>query len=521
MTQVSRPSETWKSAEQAVSQAAIDQADISKSNELLNRQPAAIQAYQSGMQQGLQAVKQWLTQEQMYSGLPVTALQDQIQLHLTDQGLGLSVAIERAVLGYLQHSLAVHHPYCVAHLHCPTLVVSQVAELLINASNQSLDSWDQSPSASVMEVKLMTWLRSRLGYALGDAGVFTSGGTQSNLMGLLLARDHIVQQVWRRRVQTDGLPADHHRIKVICSANAHFSVQKNMALLGLGLGSVVSVPVNAKGQMQTSILSEVVTQVQQDGAVIAAIVATAGTTDSGAIDPLLEIAKIATQHGIWLHVDAAWGGALLLSKHYRHWLDGIEQADSVTLDFHKHFFQPISCGAFLLKDPAHYQLMHYQADYLNSAFDESQGVPNLVAKSLQTTRRFDALKLWMSLEALGLDRFSQLIEHGIRLAQQIAPIIQQTAEMTLLQSPQLSSVLFRVTPTALHHSHWDLFNQALADRLLAAGHANIGVTRFQDLTSLKLTLLNPSIQLSDIQQLLSLIQQQAKQLLATASESLA
>lgn len=517
MTHASRPSESWTSSEPVV----ITQADTSVLNGLLDRQPAAIQSYQSGMQQALQAVSQWLTQDQMYSGLPVSALQDQIQLQVTDQGLGLSAAIEHAVADYLQHSLAVHHPYCVAHLHCPTLVVSQVAELLMNASNQSLDSWDQSPSASVMEVKLIAWLRTRLGYPSGDAGVFTSGGTQSNLMGLLLARDRVVQQVWRQRVQTHGLPADHQRIKVICSANAHFSVQKNMALLGLGFSSVVSVPVNINGQMQISALSQIVAQLQQDGAVIAAIVATAGTTDSGAIDALLEIAEIAMQHQIWLHVDAAWGGALLLSKNYRHWLNGIELADSVTLDFHKHFFQPISCGAFLLKDPANYQLMHYQADYLNSAFDESQGVPNLVAKSLQTTRRFDALKLWMSLEALGLDQFSQLIEHGIRLAQQIALIIQQTAEMTLLQPPQLSSVLFRVTPTALHHSHWDAFNQALADRLLAAGQANIGVTRFQDQTSLKLTLLNPSTQLSDLQQLLSLIQQQVKQILTTASESLA
>ena len=100
-------------------------------------------------------------------------------------------------------------------------------------------------------------------------------------------------------------------------------------------------------------------------------------------------------------MDAAWGGALLLSEQYRHFLNGLELADSVTLDFHKQFFQTISCGAFLLKDARHYELMRYRAAYLNSDFDEEAGVPNPVSKSLQTTRRFDALKLWMGLEALG------------------------------------------------------------------------------------------------------------------------
>ena len=115
-----------------------------------------------------------------------------------------------------------------------------------------------------------------------------------------------------------------------------------------------------------------------------------------------------------MHLDAAWGGALLLSNEFRHMIDGIELTDSVTLDFHKHFFQSISCGAFLLKNEADYRFMHYEAEYLNSAYDEEHGVPNLVSKSLQTTRRFDALKLWFTIEALGEKRYGSMIDHGIR-----------------------------------------------------------------------------------------------------------
>lgn len=136
-----------------------------------------------------------------------------------------------------------------------------------------------------------------------------------------------------------------------------------------------------------------------------------------------------------MHVDAAWGGALLLSEKYRDYLDGIESADSITLDFHKQSFQPISCGAFLLKEARHYELMRYQAAYLNSEFDEAQGVPNLVAKSLQTTRRFDALKLWMGLETLGQKQYAEIINHGITLAQQVARYIVDQSSLALMMQP--------------------------------------------------------------------------------------
>ncbi|KAE9844802.1 aspartate aminotransferase family protein, partial [Escherichia coli] len=126
------------------------------------------------------------------------------------------------------------------HLHCPSLVVSQAAEVLINATNQSMDSWDQSPSATIIEIKLIEWLRTRVGYQAGDAGVFTSGGTQSNLMGLMLARDAFFARLGHS-VQQDGLVGDLRKIRVLCSENAHFSVQKNMALMGLGYQSVVQV----------------------------------------------------------------------------------------------------------------------------------------------------------------------------------------------------------------------------------------------------------------------------------------
>ncbi|WP_345830789.1 aspartate aminotransferase family protein (plasmid) [Pantoea sp. BRR-3P] len=486
---------------------------MSEVNPILAASAQSIEAYQQAIAQSSAAVVQWLQQPEMYQGKTVAELRERITLDFNPNGLGNQAAIERAIEYFLKDSLSVHHPQCVAHLHCPSLVVSQAAEVLINATNQSMDSWDQSPSATIIEIKLIEWLRAQVGYSAGDAGVFTSGGTQSNLMGLMLARDAFYQRQGHS-VQQHGITGDLRKIKVLCSENAHFSVQKNIALLGHGYQSVVQVKSDQFARMDVSDLKAKLAQAEANGEQILAIVATAGTTDAGAIDPLREIAGIAAEHNIWVHVDAAWGGALLLSEKYRDYLDGLELVDSVTLDFHKQYFQTISCGAFLLKDERHYELMRYQAAYLNSEFDEEAGVPNLVSKSLQTTRRFDALKLWMGLEALGQKQYAAIIDHGVTLAQEVAKFVASEPRLELVMQPQLASVLFRYRPEQLSDvSQIALFNQRIGDALLDSGRANVGVTENQGVTCLKLTLLNPTVTLEDVKVLLALVEKTANQLL--------
>lgn len=485
---------------------------MSDINPILSGSEQSIAAYQDAIEQSTKAVVQWLQQPEMYQGKTVEQLRERINLAFNAQGLGNQAAIERAVEYFLKDSLSVHHPQCVAHLHCPSLVISQAAEVLINATNQSMDSWDQSPSATIMEVKLIEWLREQVGFGAGDAGVFTSGGTQSNLMGLMLARDAFFARQGHS-VQQNGLTGELSKLKVFCSENAHFSVQKNMALMGLGYRSVTLVKTDEFSRMDVSDLSEKLAQAKANGEQVMAIVATAGTTDAGAIDPLADIAALAAKEGIWVHVDAAWGGALLLSEKYRHYLNGLELVDSVTLDFHKQFFQTISCGAFLLKDARHYQLMRYQAAYLNSDFDEEHGVPNLVSKSLQTTRRFDALKLWMGLEALGQKKYAEIIDNGVTLAQDVAAWVLEQPQLELVMKPQLASVLFRFRPAQGDMAFVALLNQRIGDALLASGAANVGVTEADGITCLKLTLLNPTVNLQDVKVLLESVKACGQQLL--------
>lgn len=478
--------------------------------------------YQKSMATAVQAVSNWLKNEKMYTGGSIKQLRSEIAFNPTKDGFGVEKSLDRLIELFLNKSLKVHHPHSLAHLHCPTMVTSQIAEVLINATNQSMDSWDQSPAGSLMEVQLIEWLREKVGYGKGQAGVFTSGGTQSNLMGVLLARDACIAKHWKNTdgsewsVQKDGIPPEAmSRVKVLCSENAHFSVQKNMAMMGMGFQSVVTVPCNADAQMDVEALAKICAELTASGKIVACVVATAGTTDAGAIDPIKAIRQVTDQYGAWLHIDAAWGGALLLSNDYRAWLDGIELADSVTLDFHKHFFQSISCGAFLLKNEEDYRYIDYKADYLNSEYDEEHGVPNLVAKSLQTTRRFDALKLWFTVEALGENLYGSMIDHGVKLTREVADYIKATDGLELLVEPQFASVLFRVVPKGYPTEFIDTLNQNVADELFARGEANIGVTKVGNNQSLKMTTLSPIATLENVQALLAQVLAEAERIKAS------
>ena len=479
---------------------------------LLCNDAASIADYESAMGEATKAVAAWLQNDKMYTGGSIKELREAIAFNPSKQGLGVQKSLDRMIELFLNKSLKVHHPHSLAHLHCPTMVTSQIAEVLINATNQSMDSWDQSPAGSLMEVQLIDWLRQKVGYGAGQAGVFTSGGTQSNLMSILLARDACIAKNWKDEngkpwsVQRDGVPADAMRnVKVICSENAHFSVQKNMAMMGMGFQSVVTVPVNDNAQMDVVALEKTMAHLQAEGKIVACVVATAGTTDAGAIDPLKEIREVTNKYGAWMHIDAAWGGALILSNDFRDMLDGIELSDSITLDFHKHYFQTISCGAFLLKDEANYRFMHYEAEYLNSAYDEEHGVPNLVSKSLQTTRRFDALKLWMTIESLGEELYGSMIDHGVVLTRDVAAYIDATDGLEMLIDPQFASVLFRVIPEGYPTELLDTLNQNVADELFARGEANIGVTKVGQNQSLKMTTLSPVATLDNVKNLLALV----------------
>jgi L-2,4-diaminobutyrate decarboxylase len=248
------------------------------------------------------------------------------------------------------------------------------------------------------------------------------------------------------------------------------------------------------------------------------VVATAGTTDFGSIDPLREIAAIATEASTWLHVDAAYGGALLFSAAYRDKLAGIESADSVTIDFHKLFWQPIPCSAFLLRDASNFDSIKLHADYLNPELHEEEGIPNLVTISLLTSRRFDALKLWLSFQALGRDKLGAMIDRTISLAAHAADVICETPQLELMAEPQLSTVVFRYAPASTAADP-DTLNNRIRQHLFDQGEAVIGHTRVRKVQCLKFTCMNPSVSDTEMENLIRLVFECGKKL-ETSTNSL-
>lgn len=479
---------------------------------LLNGTTAEL--YRSSVTEGVERVASKLaTTRRPFTGVTPDELAPTIAAVDLDQPLGdSSAALDELERVYLRDAVYFHHPRYLGHLNCPVVIPAVLGEAVLSAVNSSLDTWDQSAGGTLIERKLVDWTTGRIGLGPASDGVFTSGGTQSNLQAMLLAREE---------AKTDDLA----KLRVFSSECSHFSVQKSATLLGLGRDAVVSVPVDRDRRMQTVALAAELEKCRRAGLVPMAVVATAGTTDFGSIDPLPEIAALCDGYGAWMHVDAAYGCGLLASPTRRGLLEGVQHADSVTVDYHKSFFQPVSSSALLVRDSATLRHATYHADYLNPAPTVEVGappvpeglrgrIPNQVDKSLQTTRRFDALKLWMTLRVMGADGVGQLFDEVCDLAAEGWRLLAGDPRYDVVVEPRLSTLVFRYVPEQVTSpAEIDRANLYARKALFASGEAVVAGTKVDGRQYLKFTLLNPETTVADIAAVLGLIAGHAEQYL--------
>jgi L-2,4-diaminobutyrate decarboxylase len=410
---------------------------------------------------------------------------------------------------YLQHATAFHLPKYIAHLNCPVVIPALAAEVIISAINSSQDTYDQSAGGTFMERKLIDWTGEQIGYDNQCDGVFTGGGSQSNLMGLLLARDFFALHHLGHNIKLHGCPPEAGRFRIFVSEKAHFSNHKNASLLGLGEQSIVKIPTDSRYRMNALELETAIRRELQNGNIPIAVVATAGTTDFGNIDPLQEIGHIAGQYKIWNHIDAAYGCGLLLTDKYRYLLNGVELADSITVDYHKSFFQPISSSAFLVKNKLHLNIIKHHADYLNP----NDALPAQINKSItQSTRRFDALKLWFTLRLTGKEKLGKYTEIIIETTEKTAEIIAADTSFNLLTHSDLGVLVFRYNPEQIAVDLCAL-NQYIKHTLFFSGEVLVASTKVDGEFYLKFTILNPLTTITDIQQILAIIKKHGREYL--------
>jgi L-2,4-diaminobutyrate decarboxylase len=438
---------------------------------------------------------------QPFSGASRSELRQLVNaVDLDGEGLGTDEALREVADLYATHAVWFHDPGYAAHLNCPVAIPAVAAETMLAAINTSVDTYDQSAVATLMEQRLIDWTAGRIGFPDGADGVFTSGGTQSNFQAMFLAR---------QKARAAGTPME--RLRILATAASHFSVAKSALLLGLADDAVVEVGTDASGRMRPDALAAELEAVAAAGDVVMAVVATAGTTDRGCIDPLEPIAALCEAADAWLHVDAAYGGGLLVAPKRRHLLSGIERARSITIDFHKTFFQPVSSSALIVRERADLLPVAWHADYLNPRENLE---PNQVDKSLQTTRRFDALKLWTTLRALGADGIGAMVDAVCDLTEEVHAALDGDPDFTLVGATDISTVLFRYEPPGLEPAHADALVAQVRRVLFDSGRALVAKTAIDGRPALKLTLLNPDVHLEQIMAIMELVRTAAQGILA-------
>ncbi|MCP3821011.1 aminotransferase class V-fold PLP-dependent enzyme [Streptomyces sp. A3M-1-3] len=410
-------------------------------------------------------------------------VRDAVDPVLPDTGTGADAALRTLVRTFAEGAADPAEPLCVAHLHCPPLALAAAADLAASALNPSMDSWDQAPAASELEALVARALAAEVyphahaPHAHAPDALVTTGGTESNQLALLLARER------------------HGSLQVVYGANAHHSIPRAAWLLGLP--DPVAVPAPA-GLIDLAALADVLTDLHGHGPLL--VTATAGTTDTGLIDPLPEIADLCAAHGAELHIDAAYGGPLLFSDTHRHKLHGLDRAQSVTLDLHKLGWQPVAAGLLAVPDTAALAPLAHRAEYLNADDDTEAGLPDLLGRSLRTTRRPDILKAAATLKALGRRGLAELVDRTCASAGHLADLIDAHPGFELYDRPTISTVLFRPAHTTDEHL------AALRRTLLTEGRAVLGRARADGRLWLKATLLNPHTTRSDLETLLKLLE---------------
>lgn len=451
------------------------------------------EAVESLLQPVLTQILDYLTGAASHTPLP--QVQDNPAIAIPDTPTEISDLLAQ-VNTVLTTAMNPAHPGYLGHMDPLPTTASIIGDWVAAALNNNMLSVEMSPLFSRLEPLLMREIAQLFGLGDRAGGVLVSGGSLANLQALAVARN---VQLGTQKI---GLARLGQPPVFFVSEAAHTSVKKAAMMLGLGTEGAIAVPSNNRGQMDVSHLKAAIYRARQRGQQPFALVATAGTTVTGNIDPLMELAAIARTQNLWFHVDAAYGGALVFAENYRDRLRGIEQADSVTFNPQKWLYVTKTCASVLFRDMGHLQ-RHFQltAPYMNTEEDWL----NLGEITVQGTRHVDVLKLWLSLQHLGKQGIQALIEGSYGLTAQFLVAIRERPYLELATEPEMNILCFRGCPHWLPTSQWDTWNRDLQTHLLKHGNTFISLPRYRGQLWLKMVLLNPFTTLADVQRVFAAI----------------
>jgi aromatic-L-amino-acid/L-tryptophan decarboxylase len=380
--------------------------------------------------------------------------------------------------------------------------VGAVADLLASVLNQNVTAWRSGPAAVMIEQTVVGWLAEAIGCP-GFRGHLTGGGSSANLMGLAMARE-TEAPANEKGIASGGV--------VYASREVHMSIPKSIALLGIGRDNLRLIPTDASFRMIPEELEARLLQDKANGRVPIAVVASAGTVSTGAIDTFPRIADIARRHGAWFHIDGAYGALAAMSDRQK--FKGLELADSISLDPHKWLYQPLDCGCLLYRSPAAaQQTFSHSGDYARSlTADPIEGFA-FFEESMELSRRFRALKLWLSLRYHGVNAFRQSIAKDLAQARRLATAIERESRLELLAPVELSAVCFRHRGTSgMSEEELNDFNLGLLKRVVARGRVYLSNATLGSKFCLRACIVNHRTKDADVDSVISEVMAAAREI---------
>ena len=410
-----------------------------------------------------------------------------------EEGRPSHEVIERAAHEILPIAGRVDHPRFFAFVPSSPAWPGVLADFMAAGHNIFQGTWLGASGPSMLEVVVMDWFRSWIGYPETAGGLFTSGGSAASLDGFVAARE------------AAGAPMQP---SVYMSDQSHTALIRAATIVGVRPESVRMVPTDEHFRLDMNELHSMIVEDQKSGLTPIAICGNAGATNTGAIDPLDEIADYCESEEIWFHVDAAYGGFAILTDRGAGLLKGLERADSIAMDAHKWLFQPFECGCLMVKDIQKLEkAFSVQPEYLQ-ATQWGRDHPNFGDRGLQLSRSFRALKVWMSVQTFGMAAFRRSIAQGIDLAERAEAYIRESDVLHIANPASLGVVCFRVNSRAaeLNNEELEEINKAVQARVIEEGVAMMSSTRLRGLYSLRLCILNHTTTWEDVRFTLAAIE---------------
>ena len=384
------------------------------------------------------------------------------------------------------------HPKSYSFVPGPNNFVSVMADTLASGFNIFSGSWQASPAAAEIEIMMINWLLDMFGFPVKKGGgLFTSGGSMANLTAIVTARRIKCGEEFSNAI-------------VYLSDQAHSSNIKALSVLGFGKKQIQIIPTDLEFKISLNKLKNAIAIDKLNKRQPFCFIASAGTTNTGTVDPLSELSKICKSENIWLHVDGAYGGAAIMADNGKQLLKGIEKADSVTVDPHKWFYQPYEIGCLLVKD---YRWLSgtftEKPEYLRDVEGNKSEI-NFFDHGVQLTRSFKALKLYMSFKTFGLSAFKQAVQYNISLAETTEKIIRESDKWEVISPATLAVINFRYNPLDGNYTdkQLDRLNQSISKQIITSGEALLTTTVLQNQIVMRMCLINPRTTIDDVRETL-------------------